>query len=980
MLSRRCFWKLCGLEPVVGVGRIPGLHQQNGPAQGHGAGRTSFPLRDLCILARPSTVPFLTQSHIPLSPRGRWEKTLHPGPDWQEQLCRTLTMAADPVTLHKRRLAEWFSHLPTEEKHYGPSFTFGALHVHPVIREGPLELNEKPLILQSQQMKPKCQRIIGIQNLFDSDASGRWVKNVVLYGTVGTGKSTLIKKMVMDWCHGGLPQFDLVLPFSCEDLSQSSTPISLKRLIVKKYVYLRELLPRLGAADFKVLFVFNGMEWLNLDFRLAGAELCSDLDEPQTPATILVNLIRSYMLPEASIVMTTRPSALSRIPGKFVGRYVQICGFSDTDLQKMYFQMRLSDLEEDTGEMSNILEMLSRNLEYQNQLAKACFLPSYCWLTCATLHFLYMTKGDSLNQTLTGIYTSFLRLNFGGEILDITDPSRISMMHYVTRSLGKLAYEGYKKRQTKFSDEDLQRVFEVEMKSEEELNLLTVFQRDVKRFFLSPCMEPGQEQMFMFTISAMQEYLAALFVVMGEHRSALQRIGSEVSEAIGKASEDLTAIMNILAKFLPIRVFALFNLVKIFPRLYGKISGKSRDGIAQTMAVEMFREEDSFNDDVLDQINFSILGQEGPMQHPSLDVQKDEAFELFPIFIGGLLAQRNRAMLDQLGCSIKNFAAFEIAKAMKKYLLKHSQKKQPPSEMMDFLFLLYEFQNDRFTSEVVRSLKVLDLSTVKMTPIKCHILASVMGTSGQLVTAMDLTSCHLDPGSIKNLVPIFRRCESLDLQMNSLGPAACRDIRDMLLDKNCAVKTLRLCNNPITAEGVVFLGEALSGNESLTHLSLLHTSLSDRGAEILVEHLAKNTHLQELNLAYNSITDNAALALVEVAKRHPSMQKVHLYFNNVSEEGRQALHELRRSRDGVQALVSLAEGTDVSQYWSLILNVVTKNVKGWDHERLERHLRLLLEDLQCSRRQTYNPWKKIKFLRVENKVQKVLQKIQKESM
>ncbi|XP_069080935.1 NLR family member X1 [Pleurodeles waltl] len=979
MLVRRCCWQFHVLDPAVGVRCFPGVCHQRGRAMDHEPGKMSVQKRGQCGLT--STLPgtFFSLRQTALNPRRRWERIWHPGLDWFGQMCRTLT-TGDPITLHKRRLAEWLGHLPTEEKHYGPSFSLGALHVDPVIREGFRQENMKHLTFQNRLEQCGCQRIIGIKNLFDSDASGQFVKNVVLYGTVGTGKSTLIKKLIMDWCHGGLTQFDLLVPFSCEDLSQNSVPVSLKRLISKKYRDLGVVLPRLGSSDFKVLFVFNGLEWLNLDFRLAGAELCSDLDEPLTPATILVNLIRGYMLPEASIIMTTRPSALGRIPVKFVGRYAQICGFSDTDLQKMYFQMRLSGLPDDAGEMSNILEMLSRNLENQNQLATACFLPSYCWLTCATLHFLYTTKPDLLNQSLTGIYTSFLRLNFSGEVLDITDPSRISMMHYVAKTLGKLAYEGYKKRQTCFSEEDLQRCFEVEMKSEEELNLLTVFQRDVFRFFLSPCLEPGKEQMFVFTISAMQEYLAALFVVMGEHRSALQRIGSEVSETIGKVSEDLTTILNIMAKFLPIRIFALFNLVKIFPRLYGKISGKSQDGIAQTMAVEMFREEDSFNDDVLDQINSSILGKEGPMLHPDAQVQENEAFELFPIFIGGLLAQHNRALLDQLGCSIKNFAAFEITKGMKKHLLKSTLKKQPPSEMMDFLVLLYEFQNDRFTAEVVRSVKVLDLSTVKMTPLKCHILARVMSTSGHPVTALDLTSCHIDPGSISTLAPIFRRCESLDLQMNSLGPEACRDLRDMLLDKNCAVKTLRLCNNPIMKDGVVFIGEALSDNESLTHLSLLHTSIGDSGVRILAEHLEKNTCLKELNLAYNSITDDAAVALVDVAKRHPTMQKVHLYFNNISEEGRRLLHELRRSRDGVEVLVSLAEGTDVSQHWSLILNVVTKNVKGWDHERIQRHLQLLLEDLQCSRRQTNNPWKKVKFLRVENKVEKVLQKIQEESL
>nr|XP_033775133.1 NLR family member X1 isoform X1 [Geotrypetes seraphini]XP_033775134.1 NLR family member X1 isoform X1 [Geotrypetes seraphini] len=925
-------------------------------------------------LYSPSTV---THSLFHQCHQEKQKGFLLPRSSWGGQMLMSQT-SGDAIQQHKKRLAEWFSHLPNEEKQFGPSFTLDDSHVDPVIMESSLEENLKPLSelsLQNQLQTSGCSRTIAIQDVFNADANGRVVKNVVLYGTIGTGKSTLVKKLVLDWCHEMLPQYDLVIPFSCEDLSQSRTPISLKRLITKKYPHLREVLPRLGSSQLHTLFVLNSLEWLKLDFRLAETELCSDSEESVPPAAIIVNLMRKYLLPEASVIVTTRPSALGRIPSKYVDRYVKICGFLDMDLQKLYFQIRLSRQDGDASETANLMEMLSRNLEHHQQLAAACFLPSYCWLTCATLHFLYFTKATTPNQTLTGIYTSFLRLNFSGEILDNHENSQVSMMRYVAKLLGKLAYEGFKSRQTHFTEEDLHRFFEVEMKTEEELNLLTVFRSDVLNFFLTPCLQPGKEQMFVFTIPAMQEYLAALYVVLGENRTVLQRIGSEVSEAIGKAGEDITAVLNILAKFLPLRIFALFNLLKMFPRLYGKISGKNRDNIAQILAVEMFREEDAFNDDVLDQINSSILGVEGPLL-PSDQKAQEEAFELFPIFMGGLLSRRNRTTLDQLGCSIKNFAAFEITKALKKHLLKSSLKKQPPSELMDFLFFLYEFQNERFTAEVVSSLKVIDLSSVRMTPLKCYVLATVLGTSGHQVMELDLTSCHMDPHDLRTLSSLFWRCKTLDLQLNSLGPEACEDIRNFLLHEKCEVDTLRLGNNPITEQGAVILGEAIAGNKSLTHLSLLHTSLGNEGVEVIATYLEKNRHLRELNLAYNSVTDQTALALVEVAKRHPTLEKVHLYFNEISEEGRQKLHGLRKEQDGVKVLLSLAEGSDVSEYSSLILNVVTSNVKGWDRERIQRHLQLLLDDLQCGRRQTVNPWKKARFLRVENQVQKVLSTVQ----
>uniref|UniRef100_A0A8C0GRD7 NLR family member X1 n=1 Tax=Chelonoidis abingdonii TaxID=106734 RepID=A0A8C0GRD7_CHEAB len=630
---------------------------------------------------------------------------------------------------HRKSLSDWFSHQPNEERQFGPSFSLDTIHVDPVIRESSLEeiLKPSPDLTILNQLQSPCSRTISLQNLFDADACGQQVKNVVLYGTVGTGKSTLIKKMVVDWCHGRLPRFELVIPFSCEDLSQSNVPISLRRLITKKYLHLKDVVPLLGSANLKVLIILNGMEWLNLDFQLSGTELCCDPNEAVPPSAIVVNLLRKYLLPEASIIVTTRPSAVRRIPSKYVGRYAEICGFSNTNLQK-------------------------QNLERHNQIAAACFLPSYCWLVCTTLHFLYFTKSVPPSQTLTGIYTSFLRLNFSGEILDSTDPTNVSMMKYVAKTVGKLAHEGVMSRQTCFSDEDLEKCFEVEMKTEGELNLLNVFRTDVFGFFLTPCVQTGKEHTFVFTIPAMQEYLAALY--------------------------------------------------------------------------------DYFNDDVLDQINSSILGVEGPLHYPD-EAPDDEVFELFPIFMGGLLSRRNRALLEQLGCSIKNLAAFEIANAMKKTMIRNSRKWLPPSELMDYLVFLHEFQNERFTAEAIRSLRAINLSSVKMTPLKCSILASVMGTTSHEVEELNLSSCHLDV---------------------SMPPSL-------------------LSDNPVTEQGAKYLAEAIAGNRSLTHLSLLHTSLGNQGLEVITQHLAQNQHLKELDVGYNSVTDEAALGLVEVAKRHATLKE-----------------------------------------------------------------------------------------------------------
>lgn len=388
---------------------------------------------------------------------------------------------------------------------------------------------------------------------------------------------------------------------------------------------------------------------------------------------------------QASILVTTRLSALDRIPQKYVSRYAQICGFNDPDRQRAYFTSRLLQQSGEPArnlEAQALIELLYRNLQRESQLAAACFLPSYCWLTCATLQFLHFTDAKVPIRTLTGIYTSFLRLNFGGEVLGTGTGTNVqehhsSLMLYVVRTVGKLAFDGVTYKRTSFSEKELEQWIGGKTKTDEELHQLAMFRTDVLDFFLAPCVESGKhlpqepsendERRYVFAVPALQEYLAALYVVLGENKSALEKLTRQVSVAIGQASEDVNAIVNIFSKFIPLRIFAVFNLLKLFPKFFEKISTLNKGSIAKTMAAEMFRTEDSYNEDVLDQMEQRLLGVHGPQPR---QYSEGQPFELYPIFMGGLLHYGNRVLLQQLGCSIQSTTVAQITHVLRKYLVR----------------------------------------------------------------------------------------------------------------------------------------------------------------------------------------------------------------------------------------------------------------------------------------------------------------------
>ncbi|XP_072547271.1 NLR family member X1 [Salminus brasiliensis] len=908
------------------------------------------------------------------------------------------TSNTDPIEIHKHKLMLWFSHLPQEEKQFGGYFSLETMHVEPLILKKKPE-EGKGLSISPYKDSVSTSHSHTVEQLFDpshSEDHGRGL-NVLLYGAVGTGKSTVVRKLVLDWCAGSkLSQFKLVVPFSCEDLCQLSKPTSLRDLVGRKYMHLRKTPFLSGDSDQarEVLFIFNGMEKMKLDFRIGSTELCSDPNEAISSEAVVVNLLRKYLLPEASILVTTRLSAVDRIPKKYVARYAQICGFNDPDRQRAYFTSRLllQSGEKPDKEAESLIEMLYLNLQRESQLAAACFLPSYCWLTCATLHFLHFTNVRAPIRTLTGIYTSFLRLNFGGEVMATGDISsqenQTSLMLYVVRTVGKLAFDGVTSKRTSFSESDLEQWIGGKTKTDEELRQLAVFRTDVLDFFLVPCVEHNRiitesdEKRYVFAVPAMQEYLAALYVVLGENKSALEKVTKQVSDVVGQASEDISSIMGILSKLIPLRIFAIFNLLKLFPKLFDRVSNLSKGRIANTMAAEMFRSEDSFNEDVLDQVEQSLLGVQGPQLQQEADTR---SFELYPIFMGGLLHYGNRRLLDQLGCDIKSTTVVQITRTLKKQLIKESRRQQPAAELMDILVLLYEFQNPRLTAEVLQSVKVINLSTVRMTPLKCFVLSSVLDctSSSFLLDELNLSSCHITPELLRMLWPAFHNCRWLNLQFNSLDPESCILLRDLLLEPNCKIKTLQLCDNLLSDRGVTHLLNALPGNQSLQKLSLMHTGLGDSAAFELAERLRQHPALQELNVAYNNIGDSAALTLVDACREHPNIHTVHLYLNQLTDVGKQSLHVrgVPREKSGrrVKALASVTEGSDISEDWHPILSVIGKNSLSWERERVREQLLVFLKDLEWGRKQHQSFWKRLHFRRVESRVRRTLRMLEKGS-
>ncbi|KAF0022479.1 hypothetical protein F2P81_025292 [Scophthalmus maximus] len=192
---------------------------------------------------RAGPLSSLPQSQTPSSHSVTVEQLFEPTDAWSDgrgvNVLLYGAVGTDPIQIHKRKLFLWFSHLPQEEKQFGGYISPESIHVDPLILERKAEERAGPLSSLPQSQTPSSHSVT-VEQLFeptDAWSDGRGV-NVLLYGAVGTGKSTVIRKLVLDWCTGTtLTNFKLLVPFSCEDLSHlSRQDVSLFLFLISNHV------------------------------------------------------------------------------------------------------------------------------------------------------------------------------------------------------------------------------------------------------------------------------------------------------------------------------------------------------------------------------------------------------------------------------------------------------------------------------------------------------------------------------------------------------------------------------------------------------------------------------------------------------------------------------------------------------------------------------------------------------------------------
>uniref|UniRef100_A0A3Q3J191 B30.2/SPRY domain-containing protein n=1 Tax=Monopterus albus TaxID=43700 RepID=A0A3Q3J191_MONAL len=656
-------------------------------------------------------------------------------------------------------------------------------------------------------------------------------QKVLTKGIAGIGKSVAVQKFTHDWAAGAANHtVQFIFPFTFRDLNLITKPrLSLVELISDYFEEMKDL-----ETDYKnssVLFIFDGLDESNLPLDFEKNETCRSPTKPTTVDALLTNLIKGELLHKASVWITTRPAAASKIPPRFIHRLTEVRGFNDQQ-KEQYFQKNIRV----EGMSQKVISHLQRR--ELGSLYIMCHIPVFCCISAAVLqNLLTDTQDNELPKTVTEMYTHFL----------IIQTKRKHEKHYqkgetdkdVIMKMGKLAFEQLKEGNIIFSEKDLQACNTDPKEASVYSGLCTQIIRKEHGLY--------RQDRYSFIHLSVQEFLAALYVLETLNSSGenlLPRSGDNLPQTrVKRRSERRENPVALLHKrAVDMALDTKHGRWDLFLRfLLGLSQGKNQALLEKIF--ENKRDRLQSNQETIKYIHNRI-------RKPSYS---ETSINLFHC-------------LNELGDQ-------SLVEQVQMYLSSGDVNKILPAHCsaLAFLLLVSEENLDVFDLKkfcrsdealqrlvpVFKAAKTALLSDGDLTDKCCECISSVLEVEPSCLEELDLSRNELQDSGIEKLSVGLKspscKIQRLRLSGCNLSERSCEALASVLSSLSCSLTDLDLSNNDLQDSGMKLLSAGLKSPRCrLETLRLSGCLVTEEGCAALVSALRSNpSHLKELDLSYN---------------------------------------------------------------------------------------------------------------------------------
>ncbi|CAD7692117.1 unnamed protein product [Nyctereutes procyonoides] len=736
---------------------------------------------------------------------------------------------------------------------------------------------------------------------------------VILQGPEGIGKTTLLRKVMLEWAEGNLWKDRFTFIFflnGCEMNMIIET--SLVELISRDLPLSSEPVEDILSQPERILFIMDGFEELKFDLELL-TPLCNDQRQRQPMQIILSSLLQRKMLPESSLLISLGTGSMRKNYCLLQHpKYITLPGFSEHE-RKLYFYHFFRE----RNKALKAFSFVRGNIP----LFVFCHNPLVCWLVCTCMKW-QLEKGEDLeivSESTTSLYTSFFISVFQSR--NETCPPKHSRTRL--KGLCTLAAMGIWTRMFVFCHEDVRR-----NGISESDTLMWMGMRILQR----------SGEYFTFTHMCLQEFCAAMFYVLKQPKDSPNPAIGSVTQLVTAGVSQVQSPLSRMITFL--FAFSTEKITNLLETSFGFLLSKElKQEITQCLkslsqcdpsqvAVnfqELFSglfetHEKGFVAQVMDffeEVNIYIGNTEDlvisafclkhcqNLRTLHLCIENvfsddsgsiiNEKLSFWQDFCSVFTTNENFQMLDLDNCKFSEASLAILCKALA----------QPVCKLQKFV---YNFASDFGSSPTLHKailhnphLKHLNLHGSSLSHVDVRQLCEMLKHPTCSIEELMLGMCDITAEACEEIASVLvcnKKLKLLSLAENPLRNEGMLMLCDALKHPDCVLETLLLMCCCLTSVACDYISQALLCNKSLSLLDLESNFLKDDGVASLCEALKHpNCHIEQLWLADCSLTSLCCKNLSDVLVCNEKLKILKLGSNDIQDAGVKQLCEALKHPD-----------------------------------------------------------------------------------
>ena len=662
-------------------------------------------------------------------------------------------------------------------------------------------------------------------------------------------------------------------------------------------------------------------------------------EELRTESSVFLDVITGRELPEATVLITSRPWAsefLHRECKDHISQHIEILGFTKDDIQ-FY-------LENTVPNDPSLLADLKKYISCYPHIGSLMYIP----LNSAIVVEVYRNSRKDktlVPKTMTELYSSLVRSLLLRHLLD--HPVHGKKRRWRVRSfgdlpkevyqqlceLGRIAYEGIlHDQQVIFSD------------LPENFETLGLMQCAPELYA-----DEGAAVSYNFLHLTVQEYLAAFHLSQQPVEKEIQHFSEHMEHKRQDRKNYKQRHFHMVLRFLSgLKKFSGY-LSKVLNTFCVGKSGDDSAGVVRDVTFDVLHWLfEAHDNDVI----VKLLG--------SSDIQLKQQYSQvtpFDCFVLGYCVSHSNCTWEigltdyhienYLTTNLTYFVHCNIGDEGVEMLVRGAVEEE--THCTGVISEIDLSENDitsegvkhllKVPNQLINKLKTLSLAGNKLDSEFCAALAHLIPHMPHLKKLNLSNNLNIGQGGAVPLITSLtahNSLEELELGGTGIGVEDCRALSE-LLSSSTSLKALIISDNNLPPEAVELMVSGLHHNTTLERLNMWGSHFSSQNTISLASVLRTNHTLVDLNLVSRNIDSDGACQLASALCTNDTLQKLYLRDNPIGVEGATAFAEMLLKNKSLKVL-NLRDDSIGEEGTQKLIDSLTHNTtveELWLHEKYE---------------------------------------------